>query len=308
MIHDNVLDLIGNTPIVRLNSVHAMNAVNLLAKIEMNNPGGSVKDRAALGMITDAEERGLLCTGCTLVEPSSGNTGISLAMVAAAKGYSMVVTMPENMTPERIALMERFGAEVILTSKDMGMKGAIKEAENLAASRGYVMLSQFDNEANPRYHSETTAREILSELGETLDYFVAGVGTGGTITGTGRVLKEAIPSLHIAAVEPSGSPVLSGGKPGSHSISGLGAGFIPSVLDIGLIDEVITVDDSEAHEMSLNLARYEGLMVGPSSGAAVAGALKLLGNMETTRTRREGGGSITVLTILPDTGERYLSL
>ncbi len=307
MVYRNVLELIGNTPIVRLKSVDAPDGVELFAKVEMKNPGGSVKDRAALGMVLDAEKRGVLLTGSTLVEPSSGNTGISLAMVAAAKGYSMVVTMPENMTPERIALMERFGAEVILTSKEMGMKGAIREAEELAANRGYVMLSQFKNEANPRYHSETTAREILADLNGELDYFVAVVGTGGTISGTGKVLKEAIPGLTVVAVEPSGSPVLSGGTPGSHDIPGLGAGFIPDILDLDVIDDIIAVDDIEAHEMSLTLARCEGLMVGPSSGAAVAASLTVLRNVVNPDGDQDEN-PIRALTILPDTGERYLSL
>lgn len=295
---DSILATIGRTPLVRLRRIEPGNGTELLAKLEFMNPGGSVKDRIALEMVLEAEAGGVLRPGMTIVEPTSGNTGIGLAMVAAVRGYQLIVVMPENMSRERRALLEWYGARVILTPAAAGMAGAVNRAEEVADAEGAWMPQQFQNDANPRAHTHTTAQEILEALDEPLDCFVAGVGTGGTLTGVGRVLRERFPSLEIVAVEPAGSPVLSGGQKGPHRIQGIGAGFVPQILDRSLIDRVVTITDEEAYTTARQLAGQEGIFVGPSSGAATAAAL---------RVARERPGS-RVLTILPDTGSRYLTL
>jgi len=292
-----VLQLIGKTPVVRLQRVVPSGSAAVWAKLEAFNPGGSVKDRTALAMIEAAEEAGSLCLGATIVEPTSGNTGIGLAMVAAVKGYHLILAMPETVSSERQALLHAFGAEVILTSGLTGMKGAIAQAEALAQQHGYFMPLQFANPANPEVHRRTTAREILSQLGR-VDAFVAGVGTGGTITGVGEILKDTLPGVQVVAVEPANSPVLSGGTPGRHRIQGIGAGFIPEVVNTGIIDRVMCVEDQDAEAMARRLAREEGILAGISSGAAAWAAIRLAQEM--------GTGKV-VLVLLPDTGERYLS-
>jgi cysteine synthase A len=294
---DSVLDLIGDTPMVRLNRVVPNGAAEIVAKLESLNPAGSVKDRIALSMIEDAERRGILKPGATIVEPTSGNTGIGLAMVAAVKGYRLIVTMPEDMSLARRDLLARFGAEVVLTPALEGMTGAVYAAEELVRNNpDYFMPQQFENPANPEIHRRTTAQEILEATEGRLDAFVAGVGTGGTITGVGEVLKQHNPNILVVAVEPSRSPVLQGGRPGPHAIQGIGASFVPGVLNRRIIDEVIGVGDEEAMAMARRLAREEGLLVGISSGANVVAAIKV--------AKRLGRGK-RVVTILPDTGERY---
>jgi len=296
----NVAELIGRTPMVRLNRIVEEHSACIIAKLEMCNPGGSVKDRICLSMIEEAEKRGLLKKDSTIIEPTSGNTGIGLAMIAAVKGYTCIITMPETMSLERIYILKSFGAEVVLTPGADGMQGAIKKAEQLLKKipHGY-MPQQFRNPANPEIHRSTTAREILEALDGNVDAFVAGVGTGGTITGVGEVLKEHNPGIKVAAVEPAASAVLSGKQPGPHKIQGIGAGFVPEILNRGVIDEIIQVSDDDAFKMSRRLAREEGLFVGISSGAAVWGAL---------RVARELGRGKTVVVLLPDTGERYFSM
>jgi cysteine synthase A len=272
---------------------------DVIAKLESFNPGGSVKDRIALGMIEDAERAGRLKPGDVIVEPTSGNTGIGLALVAAVKGYEVVLVMPETMSVERRALLQQFGASIVLTAGGQGMKGAIAEAERRAAARGHFMPRQFSNPANPEVHRRTTAREIIDALEDrTLDYFVAGVGTGGTITGIGEVLKEAYPGITVVAVEPEASPVLSGGSPGAHKIQGIGAGFVPDVYSGDNVDEIVQVSDDAALETARALSREEGILVGFSSGAAMFAALEV--------ARRAGSGKLIVV-MLPDTGERYVS-
>ncbi len=298
-IAQDITKLIGRTPMVRINRLVGPDSAEVVAKLESFNPAGSVKDRIALSMIEDAEARGLIKPGDTIIEPTSGNTGIGLAMVAAAKGYRLILTMPENMTEERKALLRLFGAELILTPASEGMSGAVRKAEELARLHGYFMPQQFNNPANPEIHRRTTAREILEDTDGKLDAFVGGVGTGGTITGVGEVLKEKMPWVRIVAVEPARSPVLSGGKPGPHGIPGIGAGFIPAVLNLEIIDEIITVTDEDARETMLRLIREEGILAGISSGAAMWAALQV--------AKRLGPGK-RVVVILPDTGERYLSL
>ncbi len=298
-IAQDITRLIGRTPMVRINRLTGPDSAEVVAKLEFFNPAGSVKDRIAISMIEDAEARGLIKPGDTIVEPTSGNTGIGLAMVAAAKGYRLILTMPENMTEERKALLALFGAELILTPASEGMSGAVRKAEELARLHGYFMPQQFANPANPEIHRRTTAQEILEDTGGRLDAFVAGVGTGGTITGVGEVLKEKIPEVRIVAVEPARSPVLSGGKPGPHGIPGIGAGFVPTVLNLRVIDEIMTVTDEDARETMRRLAREEGILAGISAGAAMWAALQV--------ARRLGPGK-RVVVVLPDTGERYLSL
>lgn len=296
----SVLDLIGQTPMVRLNRVVPEGAAEILGKLEALNPAGSVKDRIALAMIEDAEERGLLKPGDTIVEPTSGNTGIGLAMVAAVKGYRLILTMPEDMSVERRRLLTRFGAQLVLTPAIEGMSGAVYAAQELVEKNpGYFMPQQFNNPANPEIHRRTTAREILRATGERLDAFVAGVGTGGTITGVGEVLKERLPDVLVVAVEPARSPVLAGGRAGIHGIQGIGASFVPGVLNRDVYDELIQVRDEDAFAMTSRLTKEEGLLVGISSGANVWAAIQV--------AKRLGPGK-RVVTMLCDTGERYLSV
>ncbi len=308
MIYDDVIQLVGRTPIVRLDVLCERDDAILLAKMEMANPGGSVKDRAALGMIREAEARGILARGSTLVEPTSGNTGISLAMIAARRGYRMILTMPESMSLERRALLRHFGAELILTPAATGMRGAIERAEAMVKEKGYVMPSQFTNPANPDYHRRTTAQEILADLNRPLDAFVCGVGTGGTITGVGSVLKQHFPEVQVIAVEPEDSPVLSGGSPGPHGIQGMGAGFKPDILDESVIDRVLTVSFDDAVGASRALAREEGILAGISAGAAVSATLSLIPEVIEAGARDYTASPFQVLTVLPDTGERYMSV
>lgn len=300
-VHRDVTALVGRTPLVALDRLAADVGGRVVAKVEAANPAGSVKDRIALAMVDAAMADGSLPDGGTFVEPTSGNTGVGLAMVAAARGLRAVFTMPEHMSMERRRLLAAYGAELVLTPKAAGMRGAIEEAERLAAEHGWATLRQFDNPANPEVHRRTTAAEILAELpdGRPPAAFVAGVGTGGTITGVGQQLKAADPAVQVVAVEPAESPVLSGGEPGPHAIQGIGAGFVPAVLDTGVYDEVLQVDSTRAAEVARRLARTEGILAGISSGAAVAAALEVAG-------RPAMDGRI-VLVVLPDTGERYLS-
>ena len=296
---NNVLELIGWTPVVRLNRVVLENAATVWAKLERANPGGSVKDRIGLSMIEAAEREGRLQPGGTIVEPTSGNTGIGLAIAAAVKGYRLILTMPETMSVERRRLLSAYGAEIVLTPGEQGMKGAIERAEQLVREKpSWFMPQQFKNQANPGIHRRTTGPEILAQVEGPIAAFVAGVGTGGTLTGVGEVLKRAYPDIRIVAVEPDRSPVLSGGDAGPHKIQGIGAGFVPDVLNRSIIDEVIRVSDEEARDMAQRLAREEGLLVGISSGAATFAAVRL--------AERQGSGQ-QVVVILPDTGERYLS-
>jgi cysteine synthase A len=297
-VHNNALGLIGATPLVKLNSFE--DEVNIFAKMESKNPGGSIKDRICLHMIETAEREGRLRPGDTILEPTSGNTGIGLALVAAVKGYKAVLIMPESMSTERFGLLASFGAEVVLTPAIDGMKGSIAKAEQLLEQNpSYFMPDQFSNPANPEVHRRTTAVEIWDQLEGRVDAFVAGVGTGGTITGVGEVLKSRNPRVQIFAVEPATSRVLSGGSPGPHKIQGIGAGFIPKILNRDIIDEVVSVTDDEAFDMAKRMAKREGLMVGISSGANVFAALKI--------AQRLGKGK-NVVTVLPDTGERYISI
>jgi cysteine synthase A len=295
---DAVSDLIGHTPVVRLRQVVAANDATVWAKVEKHNPGGSIKDRIALAMVLDAERSGALSPGGTIVEPTSGNTGIGLAMVGAARGYRVLLIMPDSMSVERRQLLAAYGAELVLTAGAEGMRGAVTRAEALVAEHRYWMPNQFGNPANPDVHRRTTGPEILAQVPGPIHAFVASVGTGGTLTGTGSFLRNHYAEMRIYAVEAAASPVLTGGKPAPHKIPGTGAGFIPEVLDTSLIGEVLHVTDDEAWEMTRRLAREEGLMVGISSGAAAFGAVDV--------ARRLGAGH-TVVTILPDGGERYLS-
>jgi cysteine synthase A len=301
LIVDSVLELIGRTPMVRLSRVAPAGGAEVLGKLESLNPGGSVKDRIALSMVEAAERSGELKPGATIVEPTSGNTGIGLALVAAVKGYRLILTMPEDMSIERRRLFERFGAELLLTPAIEGMTGAVFAARQMVEEHpGYFMPQQFENEANPEIHRLTTAREILAATGTNLDAFVAGVGTGGTITGVGQVLRAELGSrVLIVAVEPSRSPVLSGGRAGMHAIQGIGASFVPGVLDRSVYNEIIRIEDKDALAMTRRLTREEGLLVGISAGANVVAANKI--------ATRLGAGR-TVVTVLPDTGERYLSV
>jgi cysteine synthase len=299
-IADSVLDLIGGTPLVRINRIVPEHGAEILAKLEAANPTGSVKDRIAIAMVEAAERDGRLSPGATIVEPTSGNTGIGLAMVAAAKGYHLILTMPEDMSVERRQLLARFGAELVLTPTIEGMTGAVFAAQQLLKQHPeYFVPQQFENPANPEIHRVSTATEILEATEGRLDVFVAGVGTGGTITGVGKALKEALPSVQIVAVEPRLSPVLQGGRPRPHRIQGIGASFVPGVFDPSVVDRIIAVDDRQAERMSLRLAREEGLLVGVSSGANLLAAYQIA---------EELGESSRVVTMLPDTGERYLSM
>jgi cysteine synthase A len=297
---NNIAELIGQTPIVKLNTIAGPEDAEIYIKLESFNPGGSVKDRIAYSMIVEAEKDGLLKPGSTLVEPTSGNTGIGLAMMAAAKGYRAVLVMPDTMSLERRNLLKAYGAELVLTPGAEGMKGAIAKAKQLKEENpDWFMPQQFDNPANPKIHRETTAKEILEAFGEDgLDAFVAGVGTGGTITGVGEVLKSKKANLKVVAVEPAASPVLSGGQPGPHKIQGIGAGFVPAILNTEIIDEVVTVENEVAFEYARRLAKDEGILVGISSGANVYAALQI--------AQKLGKGK-KVLTVAPSTGERYLS-
>jgi len=301
-IAEKLTDLIGNTPLLQLSNFNEQHQLEskLIAKLEYFNPGGSVKDRIGNAMISDAEERGMLKPGSVIIEPTSGNTGIALAFVAAAKGYRLILTMPETMSVERRNLLKALGAELVLTPGAEGMKGAIAKAVELAATTPISFIpQQFKNPANPEIHRKTTALEIWNDTDGEVDIFVSGIGTGGTITGVGEVLKARKPSVQIIAVEPGGSPVLSGGNPGPHKIQGIGAGFVPDVLNRSVIDEILLVENEDAFATSRELARTEGLLVGISSGAAVYAALQIA-------KRPENKGK-TIVVILPDTGERYLS-
>jgi cysteine synthase len=296
---DSFLTTVGTTPLVRLNRVSTSGMATLYAKIESFNPGGSVKDRIALAMIQQAEADGCLQPGATVVEPTSGNTGIGLALVCAIKGYRLILTMPDTMSIERRRLLTAYGAELVLTPGSLGMKGAVQKAEEIAKEFHCLLPQQFNNPANPEVHRRTTGPEIISAMaGLSIDGFVAGVGTGGTITGVGESLRSHNPAIHIAAVEPADSPVLSGGLPGPHKIQGIGAGFIPKVLNTNIYDEVITVSNEEAFDYARRLAREEGHLSGISCGAALCGALKVAQKL---------GPDKNVVVILPDTGERYLS-
>ena len=295
-------ELIGNTPLVELNKFSKVKGLDkpIVAKVEFFNPGGSVKDRIALAMIEDAEQKGILKPGATIVEPTSGNTGVGLALVSAVKGYHLILTMPDTMSVERRNLVKAYGAEVRLTPGKEGMPGAIREAEALRNSiPGAVILQQFENPANPAKHYATTGQEIWEQTNGEIDVFVAGVGTGGTISGVGRRLKEKNPNIKIIAVEPKSSPVLNGGQSGPHKIQGIGAGFVPKTYDAGVIDEVFDVENDDAIRTGRELAQQEGLLVGISAGAAAFAAAEIAGRPENKGKR--------IVVLLPDTGERYLS-
>ena len=298
----NLTDLIGNTPLLELSNYNKVNELEavVIAKLEYFNPAGSVKDRVALAMINAAEEEGLIKQDTVIIEPTSGNTGIGLAFAAAAKGYRLILTMPDTMSIERRKLLKALGAELVLTPGAEGMRGAIKKAEELAGQYDHAYIpNQFANKANPEIHRKTTAEEIWQDTDGKVDIFVSGVGTGGTITGVGEILKQRKPDVQIVAVEPFDSPVLSGGKPGPHKIQGIGAGFIPDILNKTIIDEVYTVKSDEAYETVHQLAKTEGLLVGISSGAAAFAATRIA-------KRPENSGK-TIIVLLPDHGERYLS-
>ncbi|MRH44961.1 cysteine synthase A [Aquibacillus halophilus] len=297
-IAQSIADLIGNTPIVKLNRTADSDGAEIYLKLEFMNPGSSVKDRIALAMVEAAEKDGSLKEGDTIIEPTSGNTGIGIALVAAVKGYKAVLVMPDTMSMERRNLLRAYGADLVLTPGADGMKGAIKKAEELQAEHGYFMPQQFNNEANPEVHARTTAKEIIEQMGDQLDAFVSGIGTGGTITGAGKVLKDKYKDIKIYAVEPEASAILSGGKPGPHKIQGIGAGFIPKVLNTEVYDEVITVSNDEAYATAREAARKDGLLGGVSSGAAIFAAKKVA---------KQLGKGKKVLAVIPSNGERYLS-
>ncbi|WP_100010843.1 cysteine synthase A [Lentibacillus sediminis] len=297
---DNIAELIGATPMVKINKLLPDEAAEVYVKLEFFNPSKSVKDRAAYSMIKTAEDEGYLKPGATIIEPTSGNTGIGLAMNAAAKGYKAILVMPDNSTLERRNILKAYGAEVVLTPSEERMPGAIKKAQELQKSiPGSFIPQQFENKANPDIHRTTTALEIYQQMNGKLDAFVCTAGTGGTVTGTGEVLKENLPDLHIAVVEPEGSPVLSGGKPGSHKLVGTSPGFVPDILNTEVYDEIIRIEDDQAISMVKQLARQEGIFVGPSGGAAVFAAIE---------TAKRIGSGKKVVCIAPDSGERYLSM
>lgn len=301
-IYENLLDLVGKTPLLQISSFSSMCGLKtpLIAKLELFNPAGSVKDRIAKNMILQAEKEGYLKKGSVIIEPTSGNTGIALASTAAARGYRIILTMPETMSVERRKLLSAYGAELVLTDGSKGMKGAIEKAAMLAENtKNAFVPSQFTNSYNPRIHEETTGPEIWEDTEGNIDYFVAGVGTGGTITGAGHYLKSKNPDIKIVAVEPCGSPVLSGGAPGPHKIQGIGAGFIPDILDTKVYDEILTIDPEDAFWASRILAKTEGVLVGMSSGAALHAAAQIAKRSENKRKK--------IVVLLPDTGERYLS-
>ncbi|MEH7383946.1 cysteine synthase A [Bacillus sp. JJ1521] len=295
---NSIYELIGQTPVVKLNHLVEEDSADVYVKLEFFNPGSSVKDRIALAMIEAAEKNGQLKPGDTIIEPTSGNTGIGLAMVAAAKGLKAILVMPDTMSMERRNLLRAYGAELVLTPGAEGMRGAVNKAEELVKEHGYFMPQQFDNPANPEVHRLTTGKEIVEQMGDQLDAFVSGIGTGGTITGAGLVLKEKYPGVHIVAVEPADSPILSGGKPGPHKIQGIGANFVPTVLNTEVYDEVFTVKNEEAIEYARRTGQEEGFLVGISSGAAIFAALQV--------AKKLGKGK-KVLAVVPDNGERYLS-
>jgi cysteine synthase A len=296
---NHILHTIGNTPHLRINRLFP-GAGNVWIKLERNNPGGSIKDRIAWAMVRDAEQKGELGEGSVIIEPTSGNTGIGLAMVAAVRGYRIILVMPESMSVERRNILRAYGAEMELTPREKGMKGSIERAHELAAEVDHSWIpSQFDNPSNPAIHEVTTAREILADFPEGIDFLVTGVGTGGHISGVARVLKKEMPGIRICAVEPAASPVISGGEPGLHPLMGIGAGFIPANLDPALLDEVFTVDRQEAYDYTRRAAREEGLLAGISTGASLAAVARLIS--------REGPGKV-ILTFNYDTGERYLSV
>ncbi|EGQ3481420.1 cysteine synthase A [Staphylococcus pseudintermedius] len=296
---DNITDIIGQTPVVKLRHQAGEDAADIYVKLEYQNPGGSVKDRIALAMIEQAEKEGKIKPGDTIVEPTSGNTGIGLAFVCAAKGYKAVFTMPETMSMERRNLLKAYGAELVLTPGAEAMKGAIKKAKELKETHGYFEPQQFENPANPKVHELTTGPELVEQFeGRTIDAFLAGVGTGGTLSGAGKVLKEKYPDIQIVAIEPEDSPVLSGGEPGPHKLQGLGAGFIPGTLNTEIYDEIIKVGNEVAMETSRRVAKEEGILGGISSGAAIYAAIQ---------KAKELGKGKAVVTVLPSNGERYLS-
>ncbi|WP_214517468.1 cysteine synthase A [Staphylococcus pseudintermedius] len=296
---DNITDIIGQTPVVKLRHQAGEDAADIYVKLEYQNPGGSVKDRIALAMIEQAEKEGKIKPGDTIVEPTSGNTGIGLAFVCAAKGYKAVFTMPETMSMERRNLLKAYGAELVLTPGAEAMKGAIKKAKELKETHGYFEPQQFENPANPKVHELTTGPELVEQFeGRTIDAFLAGVGTGGTLSGAGKVLKEKYPDIQIVAIEPEDSPVLSGGEPGPHKLQGLGAGFIPGTLNTEIYDEIIKVGNEVVMETSRRVAKEEGILGGISSGAAIYAAIQ---------KAKELGKGKTVVTVLPSNGERYLS-
>ena len=296
----DITDYIGNTPMISLSAMLPKNSGEIMAKLEMFNPGGSVKDRIALHMVETAEEKGLLRHGGTIVEATSGNTGIGLAMVAATKGYRLILIMPETMSHERRMILEAYGAELVLIPGSVGMKESVAKAEEILSERpDYFMPEQFHNPANPEAHRLTTAREILDQTNGRIDAFVAAIGTGGTITGVGEVLKQEIPGVQVIGVEPEQSPVLSGGKPGPHRIQGIGAGFIPDTLNLKLLDRIMTVNDVDAYVTCQDLARKSGILAGISAGAAMLASIKVA---------QELGPGGRVVTIFPDTGERYFSM
>ncbi len=296
---NNIVELIGDTPVVKLNKVVEEGSADVYVKLEYQNPGSSVKDRIGLAMIEAAEKEGKIKPGDTIIEPTSGNTGIGLAMVAAAKGYKAVFVMPDTMSSERRALLKAYGAELVLTPGAEGMKGAIKKAKELKEEKGYFEPQQFENPANPKIHELTTGPELVEQFeGVQIDAFLAGVGTGGTLSGAGKVLKEKYPNIQVVAIEPEASPILSGGSPGPHKLQGLGAGFVPDTLNTDVYDDVIKVGNEEAMEMSRKVAKEEGILGGISSGAAIVAALK---------KAKELGEGKTVVTVLPSNGERYLS-